>query len=43
MAKVVEIRTEPAYLQYSAASGGLLRKLQHDLELPALSLWCLRQ
>ena len=28
-------------LQYSAAPGDLLRELQHDLELPALSLRCL--
>jgi len=28
-------------LHYSAAPGNLLRKLQHDLELPALSLRCL--
>jgi hypothetical protein len=30
-------------LQHSAARGELLRKLQYDLELPALSLRCLRE
>ena len=30
-------------LQYSAAPGDLLRELQHDLELLALSLRCLRE
>jgi hypothetical protein len=40
MPKAVEIRTD---LHYSAARGGLLRELQHDLQLPSLLLRCLWQ
>ena len=42
MAKVLEIRTEPAICSIPLHQAVYCEK-QHDLELPALSLWCLRQ
>jgi hypothetical protein len=42
MPKVVEMRTEPAICSIPLHQA-VLRKRQHDLELPALSLRCLRE
>jgi hypothetical protein len=43
MPKVVEIRTEPAICSIPLHQAIYCEKLQHDLELPALSLQCLWQ